>query len=130
MSYPVPANAPQITIAGRTICAAAFQWDSFVPMFRIGIYELSPAGVWMELSVLGQYTNDGELLKHIQAEGGSVKFLQFLIAKINASLAKLFGSVAVAPSKEPTTEAEARAWATGAFANLKITVVNGVPVLG
>ena len=130
MGYPVPSNSPQVTIGTRTVCSAAFQWDGFVPMFRIGGYEKSPSGEWLELFVLEQFTNDGDTLAAMQRAGGSVKFIQALIARFNAAWAKAFGGAApVPPATEPTTDAQAKAYITNALAGMKLVNVNGVPTL-
>ena len=130
MAYPVPANSPQVTIGSRTVCAAAFQWDAFVPMFRIGGYEKSPNGEWLEVFVLEQFANEGETLAAMQKAGGSVKYIQALIARFNAAWAKLFGGTVTPPTTEPTTDAQAKAFITASLAGLKLVNVNGVPVLG
>jgi hypothetical protein len=130
MGYPVPANSPQVTIGTRTVCCAAFQWDGFVPMYRIGGYEKAPSGEWLEVFLLEQFTNDGDTLAAMQKAGGSVKYIQALIARFNAAWAKLFGGTVAPPTTEPTTDAQAKAFITASLANMKLVNVNGVPVLG
>lgn len=130
MGYPVPNNAPRIVIAGRTLAVGAFDWSTPAGGFyKIGIYEQSANGEWLELSSAALYTNDGDCLKDMQVKGGGVKYLIWLKGVVNAMLAKLFTAQPVTPISEPTTEAQARAYISSAVGAWVITNGNGVPTV-
>lgn len=130
MGYPVPANSPQVTIGTRTVCAAAFDWNNPMGVFyKVGIFEKQGDGSWNSIGEVVTYVNEGDCLKDIQAKGGTVKYLQWLAAKINALFSAIFSAPAPPPAGEPTTDAQAKAYLTATFASLKLTNVNGVPVL-
>lgn len=131
MGYPVPANSPQITIGTRTVCAAAFLWSN--PMgdfYKIGIFEQQKDGSWNQAGAeIATYINPGDLIGDMKLKGGSVKYLKFIIDMINAEFSKLFAAVAPPLTTEPTNDAEAKAWLGSSFAQLKLSNVNGIPVL-
>lgn len=135
MGYPVPANSPQITVSGTTYAVGAFDWDTPIGhAYYVGIFAKQADGTWSTPNVGGngvviQYMNDGEVLADIRAKGGKVKYMQWLIAKINTVIAAIFAAAPPNPNGEPTTEVEARAFITAAISAMKLTLVNGVPVL-
>lgn len=130
MGYSIQAGAPQITINGRTFAVGAFIVMGMV--FQIGVYEEIPAqGGWVSVGIVKNYSVVGDVLKDVQAKGGIVKFIQWVIAQINAIFAKLFGAPpAPTPDIEPSTDDEAKAAITAGVNALALTIVNGVPVLG
>lgn len=129
MGYPVPANSPQVLIGGRTICVAAFDWQTPIGnMFRIGAYEKQADGSWNELGVVATYTNTGECLADMKLKGGGVKYMQWLKSTFNTLFAKLFAAPVVVTG-EPTTDGEARGYIASAVLQMSLTVVNGVPAV-
>lgn len=131
MGYPVQANAPRIVINGRTLAVGAFDWPNLVgQMFKVGIYEQSANGEWLELSGIVMYSNEGDCLKDMQAKGGSVQYMIWLKNAVNAAFAKLFSAAPIPPSGEPKTDGEAKGYIVSAVNGWKITNVNGVPVVG
>lgn len=134
MGYPVQAGAPQITVSGRTFAVGAFVWNNPVGQFyKIGVFEDKPENgttSWNDVGQVVAYTNPGEALKDVQAKGGIVNYINWLIAQINAIFAKLFTMSPTQHSGEPATDEEAKAAITASVNALKLTVINGVPVLG
>ena len=129
MGYPVQAGAPQCIVQGRTFAVGALN-QSFGPMgspYVIAIYERDAAQGWIESSPKFMFSD--QVLLQVEAAGGIVKFIQWLIAQINAFFQKLFGQPPVPPG-EPTTDDEAKAAITARVNALTLTVVSGVPVLG
>jgi hypothetical protein len=132
MGYPLQTGAPQITINGKNYAVGAFQWVNPVGNFdTFGVYVQQLDGAWnLEATVKPiQYTNPGDLLQAVKAAGGRVAFIKWLTDQINAMFAKVFAAPAPTPTTEPTTDAEAMAQIVAAINAMKITVVNGVPVL-
>ena len=132
MSYPLQPNAPKVTVQGRTFAVGAFDWQTPLGAFyKIGVYEQMPDGGWNEVTGIATYANAGDVLADIQSKGGGVKFIQWLITAVNAFFTKLFESSASppAPTSEPTTDTEARAYLVASVNALSFTVINGVPVL-
>ncbi len=131
MGLPLPVNAPQITVNGRTFGVGAFNW--ITPdggNLMIGVFELKVSG-WdfvTSPSYVAAYMNPGELLAAIKAKGGMESFFAWLVQQINEAFAKLFGAVAPPPT-DPTTDEEAIEAIAARFAKMKLTLVNGVPVL-
>lgn len=136
MGYQIPVDAPKITLPdGRQFAAAAWMFNNPVGSFyTCGIYENVPeqgSPSWQSRGNAVQYTNSGDLLRDIQAKGGRVKYLAWLIAAINKCFADLFHAAPpLPPTQEPATDEEAQAAITAAVNALKLTHVNGVPVLG
>jgi hypothetical protein len=131
MGLPVPANAPQITVNGRTFGVGAFNWitpDGANYMF--GVFELKASG-WdfvTSPNYIASYLNPGELMAAIKAKGGLAAFVAWLVRQVNAAFANLFGITVPSPT-EPTTDDEAVEAIANLFASMKLTLVNGVPVL-
>jgi hypothetical protein len=132
MGFPLPPNSPQITIGTRTVCAAAFDWPNPIGNFyKIGIFEMQKDGSWNAIGTeIATYCNPGDCIGDMKAKGGSVKYLKFIVEMINAQFVKLFAAAPPPVTTEPTTDDEAKAWITASFGTLKLTNVNGVPVLG
>lgn len=131
MGFPVPTNSPQITVSGTKYAIAAFDWPNIVgDGYMIGVFQQQLDGSWNSAGrALATYMNPGDALADIQAKGGTVKYLQWMIAQFNTIIATLFAAPPPV-SSEPKTETEARAWLTATVPTLKLTLVNGVPVLG
>lgn len=130
MGYPVQNGAPTVTVQGRTFAIGAFDWVNPVGNFyKVGVYERMPDGSWNEVQAVATYTNDGDLLADIQKRGGGVAYIKVIVAAVNAFFAKLFGAAPPAPTGEPQTDAQAKAFVAANVNGLKITVVNGVPVV-
>ncbi len=131
MGYPVPSNSPRINVSGRTIAVAAFDWTNPMgQMYKVGVYEQSPLGEWLELGSVAIYANEGDCLLDIQNKGGFVKYMIWLKQQLNTLFAKLF--TVVAPpvvTSEPTTDVQARSFVTTAANAWIINVVSGVPVI-
>lgn len=126
MGFVIQPNAPSVTHQGRTFYIGAWLWSSgIVPdKFRIAVLEDVPQH---GLTIIWEVPLPNGVLAEIQKQGGGVKFIQWLIAAINAFFQQLFGSAPVVT--EPTTEAEAQSYVTGSVNKLTISVVNGVPVV-
>lgn len=135
MGYPIPAESPKITLAdGRQFAAAAWLWNNIAGSFyTVGIFENVPeqgTASWQSRGNAAQYTNPGDLLRAVQAKGGRVKYIAWLIAAINKCFADLFHvAPPPSPTQEPTTDEEARAMVSADINALTLTLVNGVPVL-
>lgn len=130
MGYPVQNQAPQITVQGRTFAIGAFDWANPVGSFyEVGVYEKQTDGSWNQAFKAAEYPNDGDLLADVQKQGGGVKYLAMIVAKINAYFVALFGVQPAPPSTEPTTDAEAKVYAASHINAMTLTLVNGVPVL-
>lgn len=130
MGYPVQENAPRIAVQGRTFAIGAFEWPTPVGTFyKVGVYELTPNGEWNEALAIATYANDGDLLTDIQTRGGGVEYIKVIIAAVNSFFVKLFGASVPAPTGEPKTDAEAKVFVAANINGLKLTVVNGVPVV-
>ena len=134
MGYPLQQSPPQCSINGRTFAVGAFVWNNPAGSFyKIGVFENIPEqGVtsWNDVGGVALYANAGDCLADVQAKGGIVKFIQWVIAQVNAIFAKIFGvPPAPTPGTEPTTDDEAKAAITAGVNALTLTVVNGVPVL-
>lgn len=131
MGLPLPVNAPQITVNGRTFGVGAFNW--ITPdggNLMIGVFELTASG-WNFVTspnYVAAFMNPGELVAAIKQKGGFSAFVAWLVQQVNAAFAKLFGSIPTAPT-DPTTDDEAIAAIAARFAAMKLTLVNGVPVL-
>ena len=135
MGYPIPANSPQITVGARTFAVAAWQWTLPIGGLynKVAIYELQPGGTWNESARVGEYENAGDMLADVVAKGGIVKYISWAVAQINVAFVTLLGAqpAPVPPPilTEPTTDAEAVAHVNLMLASMKLTLVNGVPVL-
>ena len=135
MSFPVPANSPQFQLNGQTYCIAGFDWDT--PLGRayyVGVFVQKLDGSWMSPSISGngvvaQYMNANDVLNDIQLKGGKVKYFQWLVARFNAILAIIFKAAPPVTTTEPTTDIEARAAITAFVPTLKLSIVNGIPVV-
>lgn len=116
MGFPVPQNAPQFSVGGQVYAIGAFEWDTPIGRwYRVGVFVRMNDGSW-NLAVgngtdgtVVDYTNPDDCLNDMKAKGGRVKYLQWLLAKINEVLAKLFKGAVVPPVTEPVTDAEAKA---------------------
>jgi len=133
MGYPIQAGAPKITISGRTFTVGAFVWSNPVGVFyRVGVFEDKPESgttSWNDVGSVALYTSAGDCLKDVQAKGGMVKYMQWLIGRINAIFAQIFAVPPAPPVGEPITDDQAKAAITAAINGLRLTLVNGVPVL-
>ena len=135
MGYPVPVNTPTFAVGAQTYCIAAFDFPNPMGTFyQIGVYIRMNDGSWT-LAVLNgadgmvaTYPNAGDVLADMQAKGGRVAYLKWLLDKINAVLAKLFKGAAPVPGGEPTTDQQAKDIINAYVLGLKVTVVNGIPV--
>jgi hypothetical protein len=137
MGYPVPTNSPQFTVNGSTYCIAAFDWDNPIGRgYYAGVFIKMQDGSWNSISTPGngvvkQYMNPGEVLADMQAKGGRVKYLQWLITRFNDILSAFFNAEPPPPILgEPKTDQEARDIITAAVPTFRVTMVNGVPVVG
>jgi hypothetical protein len=128
MGFPVPQKAAQFSVDGQVYALGAFDWDTPIGRaYNIGIFIRMADGSWNSYSAnstngaVVQYMNAGDCLKDMQAKGGRVKYLQWLLAKINEVLEKLFAGAAPVTQGEPTTDQQARdiisAWALGLRVN-------------
>jgi hypothetical protein len=115
MGFPVPNNNPTFTINGGTYCVAAFDWDTPIGRgYYVGVFVRMNDGSWNSYSanntngVVVQYMNPDDVINAMKAKGGRVAYLNWLLAQINAILAKLFAGVVPPPSGEPTTDQQAR----------------------
>ena len=137
MGYPVQAGAPEVTLPnGRRFAVGAFVWSNIAGSFNIvGIFEDVPENgseSWNLRGYAAQYSNAGDMLRDIQAKGGRVKYLSWLIAAINKCFADLFNVAPPPPpppDAEPSTDEEAMAMVAAAVNGMKLTLVNGVPTL-
>jgi len=128
MGYLIPNSSPQCVINGRTIAVAAWKWDGMMGAFyQAAVYEMKADG-WNLISPL--VYNTSVLHDLMVQKGGSVKFLAWVVSELNRMLADMFGAPPPPEVTEPTTDAEADAFMVSSFAQLKLTLVNGVPVLG
>ena len=135
MSFPVPANSPQFQINGQTYAIAGFDWDTPIGRgYYIGVFVQQPDGSWRAPLVTGngvvaQYMNAGDVLADMQLKGGKVKYFQWIVARFNAILAAMFKAAPPVSTTEPTTDLEARAAITAFVPTLKVSIVNGIPVV-
>ena len=127
MSYPVPANSPNVTIDGRTIAVGAFDWSTpSGKCYKVGLFEKSKTGDWLEVVGVIEYKKPGDTLDDIKAKGGTVKYIQWLIAQLNAAFDKIFN---LTPEFEPITDDEARAKITAAVTSMTVTIANNIPIV-
>lgn len=134
MGYPVQTGAPEFVVGGRTYAVGAFNWPNpMQPMFVIGVFVNDTAQGWLQAGSASQelmyQITPGALLAAVQAKGGIVAYCDWLKAQLNGWLAQIFATVP-APVGEPTTEAQAEVAVAAAVNAFKVTVVNGVPVIG
>lgn len=133
MGYPIQGGAPQITVAGRTFAVGAFVWNNPAGSFyKIGVFEDIPENgttSWNDVGGVALYGNPDDCLNDVQAKGGIVKYMQWLIAQVNAIFARIFATPPAPPVGEPTSDDQAKAAITAGVNALKLTVVNGVPAL-
>lgn len=131
MGYPVPANAPTFTVGEKKYAIGAFQWSNPLRTeYMIGLYELTTNGAWNMVGnpcVWGQETND--LVNLVKAKGGMVKFMEWLTTELNKSMNSTFNTSTPLPTTEPTTDVEAVNAIAAYLSTMKVTIVNGVPVL-
>ena len=130
MGYQIQPNAPQITVQGRTFGIGSWAQNNPDGVYCMtGIYEMQADKTWWPVfNAADYYLNAGEYLAAIKAKGGGVKYVQWIVAQINAFFANMFATTTV-PASEPTTDAEALAYVTASLNALTLTLVNGVPVL-
>lgn len=127
MGFPVQTLAPKVTVQNRTFCTSAFEYSNIAGTFYCaGIFEQQNDGSWNR--VITFVEQSAGILELIQAKGGKVELIKWLIEKINAYFVELFGATPV-PSTEPTTEKEAKDVISLAMLDMAFTVVNGIPVL-
>jgi hypothetical protein len=135
MGYAVPANSPQFQVNGQTYAIAAFDWDTPIGNgYYIGVFVRMANGEWQSPMISGngvvmQYMNANDVLADMQAKGGKVKYFQWLIFRFNTILAAMFKAAPPVPTTEPTTDLEARAAITAFVPALKVSIVNGIPVV-
>lgn len=135
MGYPIPLSSPRITLPdGRQFAVAAWMWHNPVGAFyTCGIFENVPENgspSWQSRGFAKQYTNSGELLADVQAKGGRVKYILWLIAVINKCFTDLFHVIPTPPpAQEPITDEEAQTMVSAEINALTLTLVNGVPML-
>ena len=137
MSYQIPTNSPKATLVNGTQVAAALVNVSNPAASGISIsifqnttgasngWEI-PGG---EFGVVywANVAPDG-LYQDMVAKGGSVKYMQWLVARLNSLFLKFFPQT-LPPSGEPKNEAEAEAFVIASLAAMHINIVNGSPVL-
>ena len=132
MGFPLQAGAPQIVIGGVTFAiGAALDTSKAVvgAVFSISIYKLDPDHGWMAGAPELEY-GAGALLADVQAKGGIVKYCDWIVARLNAQFDELFAASASSPAiNEPGDDAEAIAAIAAHINALKLSMVNGVPVL-
>jgi hypothetical protein len=132
MGYQIPANSPRATLSNGAVVAAALikiPSPAGSEGTTVSIFQ-SNGGDWTipngEFGVV--YWEADGLYKDMVAKGGSVKYMQWIVARLNALFSKYFPSVAP-PSGEPKNEAEAEAYVIASLAGMKINIINGTPVL-
>ena len=130
MGLPVPANAPQITVGGRTFGVGAFVWNTpDGTNYVLGVFE-QKAGQWEFLgnpNYIAMYVNPNEMVADMKSKGGCEAWFAWFKTAVNKQLATL--APIVPPTTEPETDDEAIAWVGAKLAAMKLTIVNGVPVL-
>ena len=132
MGYQIPSNSPRATLVnGTQVSAALAAVNSPVGAgVTVSTFQ-NNGGEWVipggEFGVV-YWTDDGLYLDMV-AKGGSVKYMQWIVARLNALFAKYFPPSVVPPSGEPKNEAEAEAFVIASLASMQIKVVNGSPVL-
>jgi hypothetical protein len=135
MGYPVPLNSPQFQVNGQTYAIASFVWDNIMgSAYYIGVFVKMNDGSWNSVTTAGngvvaQYMNAGDVLADMQLKGGKVKYFQWIVARFNAILAAMFKAAPPVSTTEPTTDLEARAAITAFVPTLKVSIVNGIPVV-
>lgn len=133
MGYQVQVGAPKITVNGRTFAVGAFVWTNLAGSFyKVGVFEDIPENgttSWNDVGSVALYANAGDCLKDVQAKGGLVSYIRWLILQVNTIFARLFSVAPPTPGGEPETDDEAMKAITAAVNGLTLTVVNGVPAL-
>lgn len=132
MGLPVQLNAPQITVNGRTFAVGAFRWDApDGSNFTFGVFESKSNG-WEFIgspNYIAMYVNPDEMVADVKKKGGIAAWFAWFVGEVNKQFAKLFGGLPPPSATEPTTDDEATAWVAAKLAGMKLTLVNGVPVL-
>lgn len=114
----------------QTWCIGTLQLDGFIPLYRVGLFLKQPDGSYEGYLEVIDYANPGDCLKDMQAKGGRVKYLQWLFAKIETVLAKVFNNTTPVVEAEPETDQQAKNIINAAMSNLKISIVDGVITVG
>lgn len=128
MAYQLQPKAPTIVVGGQTYAIGALiNQAPDGTDYTFGVFVLISGG-WSMVDNTMVYLNPGDLVTDMKAKGGSVKFLEWLVAKFNATLQKLFAG-AVLPPHEPTNDDEVLAFIQASLQSMSFTLVNGVPVL-
>ena len=133
MGLPLPLNAPQIVVAGRTYGVGAFLWNTPDGQnYMIGVYELTATG-WQFVAPsnsLVQYSNPGQMVADVKIKGGRVAYFKWIETLVNALFQKMFAGVTPESlPDEPTTDDQAIAQIAASFGGMHLTLVNGVPQL-
>jgi len=129
MAYQIQPKAPTLQLDGREIAVGAFVFqDPSGQTICFGIFDHGADG-WIASDFTQTYLNPGDLINDMRAKGGSVEYLKWLVAKLNAALKKLF-SLPEIPVGEPTTDDEVLAFIQNSLAGMTLTNVAGVPKLG
>jgi hypothetical protein len=132
MGLPLPANAPQITVGGRTYGVGAFNWitpdgDNFM----FGVFELKGSG-WdfvANPNYVALYLNPGELVAAVKSKGGIESFLAWIVQLVNEAFIRLFGGMTTPNAEDLKSDDEVIALIASRLANMKLILVNGVPFL-
>lgn len=135
MGYNISNNTPKFVFEGQTYCVAAFDWDTPIGLgYKIGVFIKTADGTWNLSSrnhtngTVVDYMNHGDVLADMKAKGGKMEYLKWLVAKVNSVMAKLFAPI-VLEAGEPVTDRGARDVITAYIPTLKVTLVDGIPVL-
>jgi hypothetical protein len=134
MGLPLQNGAPQITVGGRTYGVGVFLWlQADGADYTVGVFELKADG-WnfvMPGNVIARYLNPGEILADIKLKGGAMAYVNWIKTQANTAFAVMFGAAPAATAPvEFKNDDEALAWIAGQVNSMKLTLVNGVPVLG
>lgn len=128
----IQANGPQITVGGRTFAVGAFIWNTpDGASYTFGVFEQKSNG-WDfagDPNYIAMYMNPGEMMVDVTKKGGIAAWFAWFVGEVNKQFAKLFGGLPPPPITEPTTDDEALAWVVSKLATMKLTLVNGIPVL-
>ncbi len=126
---PIQPNAPQTICNGRTIAAGAFVWNNPAGnMFRICCLENIAIDGWTDIGPIALYSAPGQCLADVQAKGGIMQYMAWLIAQFNAKFAAAFSNTSPTPG-EPATDHDAMIAIEAGINALHFTIVNDVPTL-
>jgi len=128
MAYTLPANAPRITVNGRSIAILAIEEG-----LPIGVYcsvkVVEDKGGWVNIGPTLCNIEKSQLLEVVQNSGDGMRgFMSWLTKQINTFLATINVGTTT-PTGEPTTDDEAWAAIIAGVNAMKLEVVGGVLVL-